>query len=57
MFLVPEPKARDTKHPLVIIYIQYFNKEHILMAQREAEGIYRIEILTFYPVKESKSIE
>ena len=57
MIFVPEAKPRDTKHTVVIIAIRYFNKDHILMARSEVEGIFTYKNHTFYPAKYFKSIE
>ena len=35
---MPEPKARDTKHTVGIISIQYYNKGNILMARERIHG-------------------
>ena len=40
VFFVPKAKPRDTKHTMCMISIRYFNKEHILNAQSEAEAIF-----------------
>ena len=51
---LPEVKPRDTKHTVVIIAIQYFNKEHILMARSKVKGIFTYKNPTFYSAKYSK---
>ena len=46
---MPEANPRITKHTVGLISIWYFNKEHILIAQRETEGMFLIKNAHFYP--------
>ena len=58
-FFVPKAKPRNTKLTMGIIPISYFNKEHILRAWNENEGIIPISKSNPYPAKkyEMKIIE